>query len=496
MASSTVNYYIVGHDKASDKFARAGAAAERSSTHMSHLGDKLRSLAKWGGLAAGAAVVFATKFGIDAVKAAAADDVSTQKLSLSLKKNAGATDESVAAVERWITKQGIALGVTDEELRPAVQRLAESMGSVKKAQDLASLAMDVAAGKGKTVKQVADAMAKAHDGNTGALGRLGIKTKDAEGKTLSFKDQIKSLSDTFGGQAATKAQTFQGKMDRMKIAFNETKEAIGYKLMPVLLSLSTWFLEKGIPAIKKTWEWLSDKLGPVFSGLADGPMPRMRQAWDAIKDALRDAQPFFDVVQATFVALWPVIKKIAEVGFPIMIDGIRKAGKALGAMGEVMKFVWNNIMAPSMRFFAAAISKVLDSLGSLFGALASIPGAPKWIGKTADALHHAAGEVDAFGNSIKNIPDHKNVAINVRYNYSGLTDPGRGHADVGLPPPSGQVPKGQRHVNAGGRWAPSAGVQSGGVSVETLQAALSGMVLKVVGLDPGQEAYLQVGGVF
>jgi phage-related protein len=219
------------------------------------------------GLAAGA--VIAGKALFDMTKGAIEDEAAQKQLANQLKKAAGATDDQVASVEDWISKQGELLGVTDDELRPAISALATATGDVAEAQDLATLAMDVAAGKGKSLQSVADALAKAQNGNVWALGKLGIATKDAEGHTKSFAAIQKELAEKYQGAAATAADTTAGKMQRLKVALSETGEAIGYKLIPVVTELAEWFLDKGLPAIQQFGGWMQNNLGPIFQHIGD-----------------------------------------------------------------------------------------------------------------------------------------------------------------------------------------------------------------------------------
>ena len=142
---------------------------------------------------------------------AADDSEAAAKLALSLQKNAGATKSQVAAVEDWITAQGKATGITDDELRPALQKLVAVTGDVSKSQNMAMLAQDVAAGTGKSYTSIVDALVRAQNGQVAGLSRLGVQTKDAEGKTMSLNDITKQLAQTYGGQAAAAAETTAGK---------------------------------------------------------------------------------------------------------------------------------------------------------------------------------------------------------------------------------------------------------------------------------------------
>ena len=515
MASTSLVFDILAQDRASSTFDRVGSSSTRAGGHLSNLGTKLKSVAKYAALAAAAGAVLAVRWGVQAVKAAAQDEQAQRLLASSLQRNTGATRDQIGAVEDWISKQGVALGVTDDELRPAYQRLAEATGSVADAQRLSGLAMDVAAGKGKSTKQVAEALAKAYQGNIGALGRLGVKTKDAEGNTLTFDQAVKGLADTFGGQAATKADTYQGKMDRLKLVYEETKETIGAKLLPVLTSLATWFLDKGIPAISKTYGWLKDKLGPVFSwiggvvdkfrssgGQASGMMDRFREVIGTVQTALKDAGPFFTLVkgvatevgQAMGTLLYPALKKVGSWLLGNGLDGLRAFGKMLGWMGRAGIVMWNSALQPVFKFMATAIGTVLTKLGDLFSALGSIKGAPDWIGKTGEALQRAGEKAKQVADNIDKIDTTKHVDIFVQTHYMG--GPGRDDPELQQSAaPKSATPSSSRPRRSPTSTQRMSAAGGGYVSVETLQAALAGMVLRVEGLDAGQQAYLVTGGV-
>ena len=59
----------------------------------------------------------------DAVKAAMEDEKSQQMLARQLKATTGATDDQIKSVEKYISAQGRNLGITDDQLRPALAGL-------------------------------------------------------------------------------------------------------------------------------------------------------------------------------------------------------------------------------------------------------------------------------------------------------------------------------------------------------------------------------------
>lgn len=237
-------------------------------TEVEGFGGKLEKFGKVAAAAfaaaAAAAAAYAGKLAIDGVKAAIEDEAAQKRLATALENVTGATDAQIASVEEQILKQSLATGVADDKLRPALQRLATSTGDVQKSQDLLSLALDIAAAKGISVETAANALAKAYDGNTGALTRLGVGLSAADIKALGFDGTIQALSETFGGAAKTQAETFEGRIARLKVTFDEAKESVGTALLPILDKLITFFTETAIPAFGKLKK---DAIDPVIAAV-------------------------------------------------------------------------------------------------------------------------------------------------------------------------------------------------------------------------------------
>jgi len=227
----------------------------KGSTEVEGFGGKIEKFGKAAAAAfaaaAAAAAAYATKLAIDGVKAAIEDEAAQVRLAAALENATGATRDQIAAVEQQITKTALATGVADDQLRPALQRLAVSTGDTTKAQELLNLALDVAQATGKPLETVANALGRAYDGNTTSLGKLGIGLSAAELKTMSFTDVQGRLSDLFGGAAAKNAETFQGRMDRLKVAFDEAKETIGYALLPIIERLVNFVVNQVVPNLQK-----------------------------------------------------------------------------------------------------------------------------------------------------------------------------------------------------------------------------------------------------
>ena len=91
-------------------------------------------VAKKGALIATATAGAIAGAAFSAVKAATEDQESQKKLADQLRRTMEATDEQIASVEQYISKQQMLVGVTDDQLRPALANLARATGDITFAQ--------------------------------------------------------------------------------------------------------------------------------------------------------------------------------------------------------------------------------------------------------------------------------------------------------------------------------------------------------------------------
>jgi len=235
---------IYGNDKSASKTLK-GVGKEADTA-----GEKFKRMGKVAAasfLAVGtAAVAFATS----AAKAAVEDQKSQKMLAASIKNTAKATDAQVKSTENFITKMQLTYGIADDKLRPAFATLTRATGDLTESQNLMQVAMDVSAGTGKDLTAVSLALAKAHNGNVGALTRLGIPLDKAIIKNKDFNAALQVLTRTFNGSAKEGAKTFAGKMDIVQQKLGEAKEQIGYALMPVLTTMATYLTDTIVPNVQ------------------------------------------------------------------------------------------------------------------------------------------------------------------------------------------------------------------------------------------------------
>lgn len=218
--------------------------------------------------AVGAAVgAMAVKFAVDGVKAAADNEAALAKLAQQMDNMGfgaftGSVNESLDSMQRMY-------GVSEDQLRPSFARLLTSTQDVAKSQDLLKLAMDVSTGTGKNLDTVVQALGKAYDGNTGALGRLGIGIDKATLKTGDLDAITNILSQRFGGQAETASRSYQGSIARLSIAFGELQESFGTGFLNSLgkADAKTDTFMGTMKDLEPTLEDIGTALGDLVTGL-------------------------------------------------------------------------------------------------------------------------------------------------------------------------------------------------------------------------------------
>jgi len=220
--------------KLSSSFDSKGFKQAMSATDK--LEKNVKNLAKAFGLTFGVAAI--ARFSKASVKAFAEDDAAAKSLGQTLKNLNLAYGANVGTVNGFINRLEMQTGVLDDELRPALDRILRATGDVTKSQELLALALDIAAGTGKSVDQVSQSLQKAYLGQTQALGRLGVGLSKAELSSSSFEEIQVRLAELFAGQATRAANSYQGSLNKLQVAANNAKETIGKGLVDALATLS------------------------------------------------------------------------------------------------------------------------------------------------------------------------------------------------------------------------------------------------------------------
>jgi hypothetical protein len=331
---------------------------EAGAKDVDSIGERISDFGKKAAVAFAAAGAAVGAFAVSAIKAAADDETAQRQLAATIQATTDATSKQIAGVEEYIKQTSIAIGVTDDQLRPAFARLVRSTKDVEDAQKLLNLALDIASATGRPLESVANALGRAYDGNTTALGRLGL---GLDANLLKSKDTdaiFKTLTQTFGNFAENEALSTEKQMERVKIALDEAKESIGAALLPVVQELTAWILDEFIPALEAFIAGLTGQGG------LDGALTNSQKTaveWGkkvrGFIDTVIDLKDEILVMAGVMAAAFTVSKiQAGVVGLIALINGLIKAYNALKASAIVAGIAQAFALNPALGVGAVALA--------------------------------------------------------------------------------------------------------------------------------------------
>lgn len=308
-------------------------------------------------LAGAATAAYAVKLGVDAVKAAAQDEKQQTALATALRNTTGATDEAIAANSKYLDALELQVAIDNEKLIPALQQLVTATGDLGQAQALLSLSTDVAAASGKDLSVVSAALSKAVNGNFGALTKLGLPLDANAVKTKDLSKLLLQLSDISAGQAQASANTFSGKLETLRLKFNQITDTLGYALMPGIMLFAEYIEAKVVPMLELWIYKNSNELNEALQGTV-GNIKEVVTAFQDIYKVLQGVNAILPLGLGTWIKL-----AVAINGFS-MAAGI--------AMIAAKKFKDLKMMAGLTRGSTTAFSALRAELGFFRGAQAKV----------------------------------------------------------------------------------------------------------------------------
>lgn len=300
-------------------------------------------------------------------KAAAEDQQAANRLAQTLGAVTNATEAQIQTVGRFITQVSLATGITDDELRPAFERLARSTKNVDEAQTLLNLALDLSAATSAPLEQVTNALGKAYDGNYTSLNKLGLGIDQSIIKTKDFNKLYETLNSTFGEFSERRSEEALVKFQRLQVAITEAKEAVGAALLPVFERLGDWLLNEGVP-----------RLNAFIAGLIGD-----KSLSSAYSLAEKKSEEFGQKVRGVFdkfVEYKEVLKDVAiAIGTVFVVSKITAAVQATIAVIQTLIKAYNALRVSALVAGVASMFALNPVLGALTGAavFAAIGGAIK-----------------------------------------------------------------------------------------------------------------------
>ena len=371
-AGKTLTVYLAADLK---KFNSGMAQAQ---TGLKGFSNSLKNML--GPAAIGATIALgalATKMAVDGVNAALADEQAVQKLATTL-DNLGLA-HGTTEVEAFIYQLERSLGVADTELRPAYDRLIRSIGDVDQANEALTLSLDIAAGSGKTLKVVTEALGKAYDGQSEGLSRLGGGIDEVILRTGDMVQITQMLSDTFSGQAQDAAETFSGKMRVLKTAVDNLTESFGRGLVQGMdeATSGTTELTKKLEDLEDEAESAGRTISAVSIDLA-GFAAAALEAWAGVITFTRGLQKSENRLVNVLAHFNPLALTALVLG-----DNLTAVGDAAYKASPAMEALGNTAATASGQLNAAADA-----------ALSAASAAELWRGSTYDSGIAAAKAAD------------------------------------------------------------------------------------------------------
>ena len=219
---------------------------KKTSRQMDKFGKSMKTISRGIGLGLATFGISSLAGSLEEAAKAADDDAKSMRvLNKVLVNNWKATTEQTKAVDDFLQKTSVQVGILDDQLRPAFAKIATTTKNPTKAMERFKIALDVAAGTGKDLNVVSQAMAKYFGGQTTALDKLVPGIKNAG-------DKIGYMTDKYKGAAEAGAGAF----DKINVAVENAKESIGAQLLPEIEKFAKWLgSDEGQKAIE---QWISD----------------------------------------------------------------------------------------------------------------------------------------------------------------------------------------------------------------------------------------------
>jgi hypothetical protein len=384
-----------------------GAGVDKAIAQFKQLettGEKAQFAIKKAAVPAAAALAGLGAVAFDAVKGAMEDAAAQEQLARNIRGVTNASDSAIKKNEDFISSLSMATATADDELRPALAKLVTGTENLEEAQVGLRLAQDIAAGTGKDLATVSDALAKAYAGNDKGLKALDPRMKTLLKDGLDVEGAMSVLADTFGGDAAAAADTAEGRFKRLSIGLAETKESIGAALLPAISAVLPYIERLGTWAQENTTTFLI--VGGAIAGIATAILAvnLAMKAWTAATTAFTAVQAAFNAV----MALNPIFLLVAlfvAVGAALVILQLKFNifGKVFEGVGKIAGTVFDGIKTGFGVVVDAVTAYVKTLVGiykGLFNGIASI-----WNSTVGKLSFKIPGWVPGLGGKGFDVPE-------------------------------------------------------------------------------------------
>lgn len=300
----------------------------------------------------------------------------------------------------------------------------------------------LAAATGKSTAQIA---------KMASTGKLGKKELDAMMKALETGKGL----EKFGGLMEAQSKSLEGTISTMKDNLGQGLAGALEPLMP--------FIKDGIGALSAALpglgaglkdfinnligfgQWVQDNklwlgqfavtVGVLVIGLAalglaqavvaaGGFVAFVTQAMNGVKawavvqwllNAAMNANPISLIVIAIAALVAGLI-----YAYNTSTEFRNACNTAFAAVGEAGRWLWNNALAPVVRFIVNGFASIVDGIAGMLEALGNIPGFG-WAKDAAVKMRETAAQARAIASGIKDIPKKTTVSVTVDTKWIGAS---------------------------------------------------------------------------
>jgi uncharacterized protein YukE len=263
---------------------------------------------------------------------------SQTKLTVALKNNIPGWDGNAKGAEAFAEAQK-RLGFNATEVQDSLGQLVGVTHNLAEAQQLASLAEDLARSKGIDLATATDVVTKAHEGNGRALKGYGIDIGNATTAT--------ELLDAVTKNVTTPAEAYAGTSEGKTVVANASVEASMVKIGAIIDKVAVVVL----PMLAQGFEYLADIAGavfPVIGRIVDAAQKIIVGAIKAIIGIVSTVIGVFQGMAGIIGGIWAGVTSTIKGAINFIIDTINGAIRGINkiqvhiAVGPV-KYDFNGV---------------------------------------------------------------------------------------------------------------------------------------------------------
>lgn len=402
-------------DKAIAEFKQVNNELEKMEKQADKAGGGINRMEQASKVATGVLIGLGTAFaGFAAIgiKEAMQAEQIMQKLGTTMTATGVNTEANRKAVEK-LSASYVQLGFDDEAAAAGFEKLLRVTGDMNEAQKLLALSADLARTKNISLEEAASTLSRASMGNAKAFKEVGVTLDTTLPKSEAIAKAFDELNSKIGTQAENATKTFAVQLQIVKEQFNNTAQALGSALLPLLKTM----LEKinqGVEFVKKHSEAFKI-LGGIF--LTVTVALAAYNATVKIQMALTKAWTVITAVQKTATALLTgqqvalnTAMKLNPIGlvvsaamllvgaFVILWNKSEAFRKGVIAVGKAGLMAFAAIIPIIGKVGEAMLKFIMTPLKGVLTALSKLPGVGKYAKAGLDILNKGLEGVSDFAD--------------------------------------------------------------------------------------------------